>query len=219
MQKLIAGLHKFLSEVFPQNKDLFDRLSRGQSPETLFITCSDSRLNPHLFTQSDPGELFVVRNAGNIVPPTTAGITGEAASIEFAVAKLGVKHIVVCGHTECGAMKGLLDPKIVEDVPAVRGWLEHAHPVRRLVLENYGDRDAAAKVTTLVEENVLAQLENLRTHPSVKAALERGQLSLYGWVYKIATGEVFQYSPQSGQFEALSAPSAAMGAPAAGQTR
>ncbi|WP_437809891.1 carbonic anhydrase [Sorangium sp. So ce1078] len=200
MQKLIQGLHKFQSEICISHQDLFRSLAKGQSPEALLITCSDSRINPSLITQTQPGDLFILRNAGNIVPPYGAGSGGEAATIEFAVAHLGVKHIIVCGHTHCGAMRGLLEPSGLEGLPAVKSWLQHAELTRRLVLENYREVEGSARLTVTVEENVLAQIENLRTHPTVRARLARGELSLYAWVYKIESGQVFQYEHESGQY-------------------
>jgi carbonic anhydrase len=203
MQKLVAGLHKFQSEIFGSNQDLFATLSRGQHPEALFITCSDSRINPNLLTQTAPGDLFILRNAGNLVPPYGEGHGAEAATIEFAVTALGVKHIIVCGHTLCGAMKGLLNPETLETMPAVRSWLSHAEAARRVVLENYGHLEGEARLTVTTEENVLVQVENLRTHPVVRARLAKGELSLYAWVYKIQSGEVFQFEHERGQFGAL----------------
>lgn len=200
MQKLIDGLHHFQTELFGSQRELFERLAAGQSPETLFITCSDSRINPNLLTQTDPGELFILRNAGNLVPPYGAGPGGEAATIEFAVAGLGVKDIIVCGHSHCGAMKGLLDPPSARDFPALNQWLSHAESTRRIVREKYGDRELAAALNVTIQENVLAQMENLRTHPVVAAGLAMGRLKLHGWVYKIETGEVFVYDPATGQF-------------------
>lgn len=205
MQKLVDGAFKFRSEIFSSQQDLFQGLSKGQNPEALFITCSDSRINPNLITQTQPGDLFILRNAGNIIPPYGAGSgCGEAATIEFAVAGLGVKHIVVCGHTLCGAMKGLIEPKLLEDLPATKHWLQHAEITRRLVAENYPHVEGNAKLTVTVEENVLAQIENLRTHPTVRSRMARGELAIYGWVYKIETGEVFQYEHETGQFGLLS---------------
>ncbi len=200
MQKLIQGLHKFQSEICASHQDLFHSLAKGQSPEALLITCSDSRINPSLITQTQPGDLFILRNAGNIVPPYGTGSGGEAAAIEFAIAHLGVKHIIVCGHTHCGAMRGLLDPSGLDDMPAVKSWLQHAELTRRLVLENYREVEGQARLTVAVEENVLAQIENLRTHPTVRSRLARGELSLYAWVYKIESGQVFQYDHESGQY-------------------
>ena len=203
MQKLIDGIHHFQQSFFGSQQELFKRLAHGQSPETLFITCSDSRISPNLITQTEPGELFILRNAGNIVPPHGASNGGEAATIEFAVAALGVRDIIICGHSHCGAMKGLLDETLVADTPAVRQWLTHADAARRTVQQNYADLDGASLISACVQENVLTQLENLRTHPAVAARLARGQLNLHGWVYKIETGQVFAYDPTLEQFAAL----------------
>lgn len=203
MQKLIDGIHHFQQSIFGSQQELFKRLAHGQSPETLFITCSDSRISPNLITQTEPGELFILRNAGNIVPPHGASNGGEAATIEFAVAALGVRDIIICGHSHCGAMKGLLDETLVADTPAVRQWLTHADAARRTVQQNYADLDGASLISACVQENVLTQLENLRTHPAVAARLARGQLNLHGWVYKIETGQVFAYDPTLEQFAAL----------------
>jgi carbonic anhydrase len=203
VQKLIQGIHKFQSETFRPLKGLFEQLSHGQKPETLFITCSDSRIDPNLLTQSRPGELFILRNAGNIVPPHRAANGGEEATIEFAVAALGVKDVIICGHSHCGAMKGLLEPESVSDLPAVSAWLEHAETTRRIMRENYTHLDGERLVTATVEENVLVQLENLRTLPSVASRLVKGDLRLHGWVYKIESGEVFAYEPEMGQFAPL----------------
>jgi carbonic anhydrase len=203
VQKLIQGLYKFQSEVFPSREGLFTSLAKGQRPETLFITCSDSRINPNLLTQTEPGELFILRNAGNLVPAYSPSSSGEAATIEFAVQHLGVQQIVVCGHTQCGAMKALLAPEALKDSPAVATWLQHAEATRRHVRDNYKHLSGDALATVLVEENVLSQLESLRTHPAIRARLARGEVSLHGWVYKIETGEVFQFNPVGGQFEAI----------------
>ncbi|WP_051133986.1 carbonic anhydrase [Methylocystis sp. ATCC 49242] len=203
MQRLIQGLHHFQNAVFGSQRELFERLAKGQAPETLFITCSDSRIDPNLLTQTVPGELFIMRNAGNLVPPYGASQGGEAATIEFAVAGLGVKEIVVCGHSHCGAMKGLLDPPPAKDFPALTQWLGHAESTRRVVRDKYADREGASLINITIQENVLAQLENLRTHPVVASGLAQGKLKLHGWVYKIETGEVFGYDPESGQFRLL----------------
>lgn len=200
MQKLIEGIHHFQSNLFTSQRALFERLADGQYPDALFITCSDSRINPNLITQTQPGDLFILRNAGNIIPPYGAANGGEGATIEFAVAGLGVEDIIVCGHSHCGAVKGLLQPETLKDMPAVAEWLAHAEATRRIVREAYGDREGAALMTTAIEENVLVQLENLRTHPSVAAGLARGKVKLHAWVYKIETGQVFAYDPERGQF-------------------
>lgn len=200
MEKLMQGLQKFQREVFPQKKELFERLAGGQQPSTLFITCADSRVVPDLFTQSEPGEIFVIRNAGNIVPAYRRPPGGVTATIEFAVAALGVKHIVICGHTDCGAMKGLLHPEKLAAVPAVADWLGQAEATRRLVLDNYPGLDEAAMVNAMIGENVLVQLQNLQTHPSVLSRLAAGELKLYGWIYNIGTGDVESFDADKRSF-------------------
>jgi carbonic anhydrase len=200
MQRLIEGIHEFQRDHFRPLQQLFEELSAGQSPETLFITCSDSRIVPTLLTQTRPGELFLVRNAGNLVPPHGAGSGGEGATVEYAVAALGVRDVIVCGHSHCGAMKALLAPEQLEGLPTVAAWLQHAETTRRIMRENYRHLDGQALLTATVEENVLVQLEHLRTLPSVAARLRRGDLHLHGWVYKIETGEVFAYDAAAGQF-------------------
>lgn len=201
MQKLIQGIHQFQNNTFADQKRLFERLSKGQHPIALFITCSDSRINPNLLTQTDPGELFIMRNAGNIVPPYGAVRGGEAATIEYAVSVLKVKDIIICGHSLCGAMGAILDPRATEDLPAVKEWLCHAEATARIIKENYSHiANEQARLTAAVEENVLVQLENLRTHPSVAAAMMRGDVKIHGWVYKFESGQVFAYDPEYGQF-------------------
>lgn len=218
MQKLVEGLHKFQSEVFHTHQELFEALSKGQKPETLFITCSDSRILPNLITQTKPGDLFIMRNAGNLIPSygPLSSQGGEAATIEFALEGLGVSHIVVCGHTLCGAIKGLLNPSSLEKMPAVKAWLEHAEGTRRVMAENYRHLEGAALLTAAIEENVLTQLENLRTHPAVRSRIARNELSLYGWVYKMETGQVFQYDHATGQFASMIKTQAAIADAAAG---
>ncbi len=210
MQKLVQGIHHFQVNIFSPQRELFERLATGQHPDALFITCSDSRINPNLITQTDPGDLFILRNAGNSVPPYGAANGGEGATIEFAVVGLGVKDIILCGHSHCGAIKGLLYPETLEDMPLVAAWLSHAEATRRIIREKYRDRTGPAFLTTAIEENVLVQLENLRTHPAVAAGVASGTLKLHAWVYKIETGEVFAYDPERGQFvpvtEVLPAP-------------
>lgn len=205
MQKLVNGIHEFRANVFGSDREFYELLALGQSPETLFITCSDSRINPNLITQTRPGELFILRNAGNIIPPHGAANGGEGATIEYAVAALGVKDIIVCGHSHCGAMQGLLGPDGLDELPAMRSWLDHAERTRRVMRESYHELEGEALFTATVQENVLAQLENLRTHPAVAGRLALGDLHLHGWVYKIETGEVFAFDPGAGQFVPLTA--------------
>lgn len=204
MQRLIQGIHHFQENVFRPRREWFERLAEGQRPLALFVTCSDSRVNPNLITQTEPGELFIVRNAGNIVPPHSPSPGGEEATIEFAVAALGIRDVIVCGHTRCGAMNGLLSPTgLADNLPAVRHWLNHAEATRRIIREKYGHLSDLPLMTAATQENVLVQLENLRTHPAVAAGMAKGDLKLHGWVYKIETGEVFAFDPQTGQFVPL----------------
>jgi carbonic anhydrase len=240
MQKLIEGVQQFQETVFSPQRKHFERLKDGQNPGTLFITCSDSRIDPNLLTQTRPGDLFILRNAGNIIPPYSPGhFGGEAPTIEYAVAALGVQDVIVCGHTRCGAMKALLNPEMVEELPLVAAWLAQAETTRRLVqayqrsggrtnpnghwsANGYGARtengqmqdvpmqddlspeEAGQLLEFTVQRNVLVQIENLRTHPAVAAALAHGDLRLHGWVYRIETGGVDAYDPDEGKFVCLS---------------
>ena len=201
MQKLVEGIHQFQDDIFSSKRRLFEDLVDGQSPPALFITCSDSRINPNLLTQTEPGRLFILQNSGNIVPPYRALGGGEAATIEYAVSVLGVKDIIVCGHSHCRAMRGLLDQSALEKIPAAQSWLSHAESTHRIIEENYSHvTDPTARLTATVEENVLVQIEHLRTHPSVAAALSRKALNLHAWFYKFETGQVFGFDPQECQF-------------------
>jgi carbonic anhydrase len=203
MQKLIQGIHKFQNEVFSSQVDLFRKLEKGQNPQVLFITCSDSRINPNLITQTEPGDLFIIRNAGNIVPAYGEHNSGEIATIEFAIDGLGIKDIIICGHSHCGAMKGLLKPSMVESLPAMRNWLKNAETTRRIIFDHYKHLEGDDLVMATIEENVLMQLENLKTHPSVASKLSKNQIRLHAWVYKFETGQIFKYDNEEGQFTAL----------------
>lgn len=204
MKKIVKGIHQFQDDVFTSKQQLFEKLVEGQQPRALFITCSDSRIIPNMLTQTEPGELFILRNAGNIVPPYGAVQGGEAATIEYAVNVLSVKNIIVCGHSHCGAMSGLLNQSQLEKLTAVRKWLGHAESTLRIIDENYEHlNDPSARLSATVEENVLVQLENLRTHPTVAAALARNDMELHGWVYKFETGQVFGYHPTEHKFLAI----------------
>jgi len=199
MEKLISGIARFQSSSFEQRKKLFADLASGQSPEVLFITCSDSRIDPNMLTHTEPGDLFIIRNAGNIVPPHMRTAGGVTASIEFAVAALGVEHIVVCGHSDCGAMKGALNPAALKDLPHVHDWLDHARGAVECVRAKYGTT-GPQQLGNVTEENVKLQLQHLRTHPAVLAKLATGDLELHGWVYDIAQGTIDAYDEASDSF-------------------
>ena len=190
MKPLLEGLRKFQREVLPQKRDLFNRLARGQDPDTLFVGCSDSRVDPNLITSSEPGELFVLRNAGNVVPPYGASTGGEAAAVEFAVQVLGVSQILVCGHTHCGAVQALLDQRAADDLPALRGWLKQLEATRRVVSEQQEEIEPEQLLERAIQANVLVQLSNLATHPVVAARVHAGELQLTGCVYWIESGVV-----------------------------
>jgi len=208
MQRLIEGVHKFRTGEFGNYRKLFRKLSQeGQNPHTLFITCSDSRVLAELITHSQPGDLFVVKNVGNIVPP--ASVTGDtnstAAAIEFAVENLRVSDIVVCGHSQCGAIAALLGETPVSDsTPHLRDWLKLAAPVREILKRNYTHLQSAnERETAAAGENVLFGLDNLHSYSCVQERLMDGSLRLHGWFFKIATAELFAFDPETRQFSPL----------------
>ncbi len=203
MRKLLKGVHQFQTNYFTSHREMFERLSRGQHPRILFITCCDSRIDPNLITQTEPGELFIIRNVGNIVPPYGATSGAEGAAIEYAVEALGIRDIIVCGHSHCGAMQGILQPShLSEHMPLVSEWLKYAEATRRVIKENYQDYEGEALLNAAIEENVLTQIENLRTYPVIHSKLYKGQLNIHAWVYKIESGGVFVYSTERCHIEA-----------------
>ena len=203
MPQFAAGVVRFQNTVYPEKRELFERLSEGQSPEALFITCSDSRIETAMITQTEPGELFICRNAGNIVPPHTNHTGGMTASIEFSVSVLNVPHIVVCGHTECGAMKGAMNPEGLDGLPHVREWLGYSRAAMEAVNAMAPDADEDERMRLLLEQNVVLQLQHLKTHPSVAARLAKGDLTLHGWVYDIKTGGVVAWDEAENKFVAV----------------
>jgi carbonic anhydrase len=202
--RLIAGVRRFRGEVYPRQKALYEQLVRdGQEPHTLFITCADSRIDIESLTQSGPGEIFVARNIGNIVPAYGEMLGGVSAVIEYAVAALGVQNIVICGHTDCGAIKGLLDQTKVSAMPTVKGWLRNAEAALSVVQARHPGVPAGETMNELIEANVLLQLHHLRTHPAVAGGTARKALRVHGWVYDIGSGSIRVYSDQREQFEEL----------------
>jgi carbonic anhydrase len=202
LQDIIEGFLKFQRDAFPARSALFRSLAASQQPRALFISCSDSRLVPELVTQREPGDLFVIRNAGNIVPSYGPEPGGVSASVEYAVAVLGVADIVICGHSDCGAMTALATCRCLDHLPAVRGWLRHADAAKAV----HGARDypdARTQVDAMVRDNVVAQLANLATHPSVRLALEQGRVQLHGWIYDIETGAIQALDGATRRFVAL----------------
>ncbi|KAB7646182.1 carbonic anhydrase [Polymorphobacter fuscus] len=204
MPKFAAGVVRFQRDVYPHKQEFYDTLSTGQAPEALFITCSDSRIELGTLTQAQPGDLFVVRNAGNIVPPHSNSTGATTAAIEFAVGALKVSHIVICGHTDCGAMKGAVAPDKLDSLPHVRAWLGYARAAVEIVAAIGNDLTDQERMLLLLEQNVILQLQHLKTHPTVAVALATGSLQLHGWVYDIKAGEVYAYDEEIGDFKPVS---------------
>lgn len=199
---LLKGISDFKDSVFPARRQLYERLVRdGQRPKAMIVACADSRVCPEHITGAGPGDLFVCRNAGNIVPPFAQANGGVTCTVEYAVVALGVTDIVVCGHSDCGAMKGLANPDALAAMPNVAAWLRHSHAAGRIVCEAYPeDLDAPSRHRALALENVVVQLNHLRTHPSVAAGLARGGLRLHGWFFEIETGALLAYDGHAGRF-------------------
>jgi len=206
MERLYKGVLKFQESYFKKEEEFFKRLSKSQDPEVLFITCSDSRVDPHLVTQSGPGELFILRNIGNIIPPFDAlkDKNSTAAAIEYAVQVLKVTDIIICGHSNCGAMKALLrDEKELEGMTHLREWLKLAGPVREHVLGVFGGSESDVIQRYTEKENILEQIENIETYPFVDEAIKAGKLFLHGGYFDIGTGEMYAYAPGTNRFEEI----------------
>ncbi len=214
MHRLIDGVLRFQSEIYGQKRELFTQLGAAQTPFALFIACSDSRVAPEILTQREPGDIFVVRNAGNIIPSYGPASGGVSASIEYAVAALGIENVVVCGHSDCGAMKAILREDKLDKMPAVQSWIKHSAAAKEIVEATLPtSSDEEARLHALVHENVLCQLRNLQTHPTVAARLATGRLKLFGWVYNIENGTVDTYDAEQGQFAPLTKDSRAQATP------
>jgi carbonic anhydrase len=198
MKKLLNGIVEFRRKMQPSHRERFARLALGQSPDTLLITCSDSRVAPNVFASTDPGDLFVVRNVGNMIPPCGGhGISvadeSEVAALEFAILNLKVKDIVVCGHSECGAMIALYHGRENVTLPHLRSWLVHG--------QDAADRlESGEKFAThllphneLSQLNVLEQVNHLKTYPLVQERLASGDIKIHGWWFDIAKAELSSY--------------------------
>ena len=202
MDNILDRAGRFRGEIFERESALYQSLAHnGQEPKALMISCADSRVVPELITQARPGDLFVCRNAGNIVPPFSQANGGVSSAVEYAVVALKVRDIVVCGHSDCGAMKAFLHPEKLAEMPNVATWLRHAHAAECVVSAAYPSLEEAARVRALAMENVITQIHHLRTHPSVAAALAQGQLSLHGWFFEIESGKILALDGATRQFE------------------
>jgi len=205
MEKLRRGVREFRSGDFQRHRALFERLSSGQSPRALFITCSDSRVDPNLITGSAPGELFVLRNVGALAPPyTEAGArTSAGSAVEYAIGVLGVAEIILCGHSGCGALKALYEADELGGLDDLGRWVDMAMPAKEQSLKEKPALRAAERALDTEQNHVICQLANLRTYPVVQAALKDGRVRLHGWHYDIASGVVTEYDAEGGGFAAL----------------
>jgi carbonic anhydrase len=199
---LRRGVHHFRSEVFPKKQELYESLAEKQKPDALFLTCGDSRIDPTALTSTEPGQIFVERTPGNIVPIySDLAAVGVSASIEYSVVELGVTDIVVCGHSACGAMKGLLHPEELHLIPATARWLEYAEPALRWLNRDFPDLADPERLERLSKLNVIEQVAHLHTHPAVESRVKDGKLALHGWYYEIDTGRVEVFNLERRRFE------------------
>ncbi|CAM4294063.1 Carbonic anhydrase [Novosphingobium lubricantis] len=206
MNELIGRVFDFEKTVFPNSSELFGKLSsEGQAPKALMISCADSRIVPEQIMQAQPGELFVCRNAGNMVPPFATMNGGVSSTVEYAVVALGVRDIIVCGHSDCGAMKALSAPELPEGMPSVVAWLRHGTAAEHVVSSCSPHLHGDERVRAVSLQNVIAQITHLRTHPSVATAIARGEMALHGWFVDIKAGVVLGLDGDTGQFVPLRA--------------
>ncbi len=195
MNPFVTGYQKFRREVFPKNAARYQALAKSQTPKTLFVTCADSRVMPSTITQTEPGELFQCRVVGNLIPAHGNAAGGVTSAIEYAVMVLNVEHIIVCGHSDCGAMRAFSHPEKLAELKAVQSWIEHADSAIAMAKEQYPHLEGDDFVRALAKENVVSQLQHLRTHPCVATRLRKGTLQLHGWYYDIGEGTIEEYHP------------------------
>ncbi len=200
LEKLKQGIRRFQKEVYPEHSGEYQvAATTPQKPHTLIITCADSRIDVETITGSNPGEIFAARNVGNIVPAYGEMMGGVSAVIEYAVDALKVQHAVVCGHMDCGAMKALrADESALDKMPTVKSWLRNAAAAKTVAASLAGEGEIPLR--TVTEQNVLLQLAHLQTHPSVRGAMARGELTISGWIYDIGSGDVLIYDVETQQF-------------------
>jgi len=203
LAKIMKGVSRFQTEVYPAQRAMFELLKRRQEPIALFITCADARVVPNLITQTGPGEMFTARNPGNLVPHYGEFVGGVSATVEYAMLVLKVPLVVICGHTDCGVMKGLLHPEHAKSLPAVQDWMRYASEARHRLMRDHAGAAEEEKLRLITEYNVLAQIENLKSHPSVHSRITSGEVDIRGWVYDIADGSIWEAAPDSGRFEIL----------------
>ncbi|QNI32302.1 carbonic anhydrase [Alloacidobacterium dinghuense] len=203
MKHLVHGYLRFRKDVFPQRKDNFHLLAERQAPDVLFITCADSRVVPDLILQTEPGDLFICRNAGNVVPPFGEAAGGVSATVEYAVEVLKVKHVILCGHSDCGAVKAVLDKKDMSRLPMTSKWLKYVEATWQYREPGDPIGDKKAQHTALIHANIVAQLHNLKTHPEIAAGLAKETLQVHGWYYDIMSGAIEVYDQHARRFGPL----------------
>jgi len=203
MDKLIEGHKRFLAEAFPARRGQFHLLAEGQAPGTLFVTCADSRIVPDLILQTEPGDLFICRNVGNVIPRAGEPAGGVSATVEYAVEALKVRQLIVCGHSDCGVIRALMAPQALDGLASVREWLQHVEPAWQYLDEVERNAGELTRHTALTHANVLVQLDNLRTHEYIRRALDDGRLQIHGWYYDILSGRIEQYEEVQGKFVPL----------------
>jgi carbonic anhydrase len=200
LAKILQGVKKFQTEIYPVHRQMFENLKSKQQPLAMFVTCADSRVVPNLFTQTGPGDIFNDRNPGNLVPSYGEFVGGVSSGIEYGMLVLKVPLVIICGHTDCGVMKSLLHSEQVHDLPAVQEWMRHASEARHRVMRDHSAATEAEKLRLITEYNVLAQIEHLKSHPSVQSRFNRGEVDIRGWVYDIGDGSIWAADPETGQF-------------------
>lgn len=204
-QQVLSGVSRFQQEVFPKQRTVFEQLAKKQEPKILFLTCADSRVNPNLITQTGPGELFICRNIGNVIPPHGTTDGSVATVMEYALDVLHIEHVIICGHSGCGAMKSLLDPSDDALVPQVTHWLRYAETARRVAESLHARHPNLDLLRTATEQNVIAQLTNIRTYPEVASKLALGEVQLHGWYYDIGTGSIDSFDDRTSRWQPLQA--------------
>lgn len=206
LARIVDGVKKFQAEVYPAQREMFESLKSRQQPIVMFITCADSRVVPNLFTQTGPGDIFIERNPGNLVPQYGEFIGGVSAGVEYGMLVLKVPLVIICGHTDCGVMKSLLHPEQAHGLPGVQEWMRHASEARHRIMRDHRDAPEGEKLRLITEYNVLAQMENLKSHPSVHSRVISGEVDIRGWVYDIGDGSIWAADPDTGNFKKIGAP-------------
>ena len=200
LARIVEGVRKFQGEVYPAQREMFEKLKGRQQPIVMFITCADSRVVPNLFTQTGPGDIFIERNPGNLVPRYSDFVGGVSAGVEYAMLVLKVPLLVICGHTDCGVMKSLVHADQANGLPAMQEWMRHASDAGHRVMRDHVDAPEQEKLRLITQYNVLAQIEHLKSHPSVHTRLMSREVEIRGWVYDIGDGSIWAADPDSGRF-------------------